>query len=106
MSDLPAELVHRVKGRAIHGDQFNPRFVAYAKVHGHSPEEQLRLDDAEWPGGKMVGFSTWIMEKWDEWTRERLRESPKPGGFTATEWRRFLDSWHDGEFDKWLEKIQ
>jgi hypothetical protein len=48
----------------------------------------------------MLGFSRWIMGKWDEWTRERLKEFPIPDGWTAIEWQRYLD---DGEFDKWLE---
>lgn len=88
----------------MHGERFNPRFEAYAKANGNAPERQLELDDAAWPGGRMAGFHFWIMGRWDEWTRERLRELPKPDGWTATEWRRYLDSWHDGEFDKWLKK--
>jgi hypothetical protein len=88
------------------GEQFNSRFVAYAKAHGHGPEEQLRLDDIEWQGGRMAGFSIWIMGKWDEYIRERLKNRPKPDGWTAAEWRALLVSWNHDEFDKWLEETQ
>ena len=100
---MKPEFAHRVAGRAMCGDRFNPRFEAYAKAHGRTPEQQLESDGQRWPGARMLGFSEWIMGKWDEWTRERLKDSPRPNGWTAIEWRRYLASWHDGEFDKWLE---
>jgi len=98
---MKPELVFRIKDKAIHGDHLNPRFEAYAKAHGHSSEEQLKLDDTEWSGGRMAGFSIWIMGKWDEYFRERLKV--KPYGWTAAEWRALLVSWNHDEFDKWLE---
>jgi hypothetical protein len=96
---IPPEHQHEIVHHALHGERFNPRYAAYAKAHGRTPEEQLEIDRQ----GSMLGFSEWIMGKWDEWTRERLKESPKPDGWTAIEWQRYLASWHDGEFDKWLE---
>lgn len=47
--------------------QWNPRYVAYAKSKGNSPDEQLAKDTDEFPGGCMVSFSIWIRSKWAEW---------------------------------------
>jgi len=52
---------------------WNPRFVAYARSHGNSPEAQLELDAEQWPGGKMAGFVLWISERWREWRSDNRR---------------------------------
>ena len=44
---------------------WNPLFVAYARVHGREPQQQLDHDDKAWPGGCMCGFILWM---------EKLRE--------------------------------
>ena len=41
---------------------WNPRFVAYAAAHGRTPEQQLKADEEEWPGGVMAGFMFWIAD--------------------------------------------
>lgn len=43
--------------------QFQPRFVAYAKAHGREPQAQLDHDSKRWPGGCMCGFICWIGER-------------------------------------------
>lgn len=37
----------------------NPRYVAYARAHGRTPEAQLRQDRRDWPGGSMCGYVLW-----------------------------------------------
>lgn len=46
---------------------FQPRFAAYARVHGRTPEAQIEHDKAAWPGGVMCGFVLWNNERWREW---------------------------------------
>ena len=40
--------------------EWNPRYVAYAKINGKTPEEMLEVDTVAFPGGKMCGFTLWI----------------------------------------------
>jgi hypothetical protein len=49
--------------------KWNPRFVAYAKSNGNTPEQQLIKDDKKFPGGKMIGFMNWISEKKSEFKK-------------------------------------
>jgi len=43
--------------------KFQPYFIAYAKAHGRTPEQQLEADGRRWPGGIMCGFICWIAER-------------------------------------------
>jgi hypothetical protein len=47
---------------------WNPRYLAYAKAHGHEgdPEGMLEHDREAWPGGCMCGFMLWIQARWSE----------------------------------------
>ena len=42
---------------------WNPRYLAYAKAHGCSPESMLVFDEFTYPGGCMTGFILWIGER-------------------------------------------
>jgi hypothetical protein len=46
---------------------WNPRYIAYAKSNGLSPDDQLARDERDFPGGCMVAFVNWINSKWAEW---------------------------------------
>ena len=37
----------------------NPRFLAYCRAHGMSPQEMFAHDREKYPGGLMCGFITW-----------------------------------------------
>lgn len=58
--------------------QWNPRYVAYAKAHGRTPEEMRAHDEEAWPGGRMAGFILWMNEQWERWRREHQRGTYDP----------------------------
>jgi hypothetical protein len=37
----------------------NPRYLAYCRAHGRTPEQQHAIDEVDWPGGVMAGFIIW-----------------------------------------------
>jgi hypothetical protein len=41
----------------------NPRYAAYARAHGKSPDEMMEHDEKAWPGGVMCGFTLWISQQ-------------------------------------------
>ena len=45
---------------------WNPRYLAYCKAHGNTPEEQMSADADAFPGGKMCGFILWMGERHNE----------------------------------------
>lgn len=47
--------------------EYNPRYLAYCRHNGRSPEDQLAHDRERWPGGCMFGFVLWIGHRWNEW---------------------------------------
>lgn len=72
----------------------NPRYVAYARAHGCSPEDMLKLDEEHYPGGRMAGFITWVSERWADWrvANDRPRDA-------------ILSSEDHASFDAWLESF-
>lgn len=69
---------------------FQPRYVAYARMHGRAPDEQIDSDRAEWPEGQMTGFTQWLQERWIEWCR-----------LADIEPDTRIDCCHES-FDRWL----
>lgn len=51
-------------GPAADTDDWNPYYVAFARVHGRQPEEQRAHDAAHVAGAKMMGFILWIHRQW------------------------------------------
>ena len=72
--------------------KWNPRFIAYAKAHGHTPQEQLDHDDIAWSGGKMVGFMLWIRDAWIAWPKT-TGEKPECGDGYSNRQHRLFDAW-------------
>ena len=98
-SGLPGEA-------ALHGpnhdrpENWNPRFVQYARVHGREPQAQLDHDRNAWPGGIMAGFSLWISDRWGEWHAARgLRRTA-----SGSQDHVLTDADHDS-FDAWLPTL-
>lgn len=58
--------------------KWNPRYAAYARAHGRTPEAMLEHDRGAWPGGRMTGFMCWIADRWRAWW-ERRRTRPGAG---------------------------
>lgn len=42
---------------------WNPRYVYYAKAHGYSPQERFAIDKDVYIGGCMTGFILWMNKK-------------------------------------------
>ena len=79
---------------------WNPRYVAYARAHGRTPEEMRAHDADVWPGGRATGFILWISKQWQRWHEER--------GLTCSpaSWKRHILSQQDHDsFDAELAKL-
>lgn len=44
-------------------NEYQPRYVAYAKSNGMTPDAMLAHDKIEYPGGRMCGFMCWISSR-------------------------------------------
>jgi hypothetical protein len=73
---------------------WNPRYVAYARAHGNTPEHQSALDRERFPGGRMAGFMAWLGEQYRAFTGTELN-----GSYHAV--RVWTDRDH-AEVDDWL----
>lgn len=71
--------------------EYQPRYVAYCRTHGNTPEQQLAADKEKWPGGHMMGFMFWIRAQWREYRKEH--GLPIDGGCISQD-----------HFDEWLNK--
>jgi hypothetical protein len=54
---------------------WNPRYAAYARAHGRTPEAQLEHDHETDAPGYMAPFMSWLEAKWAEW--RKLRGIPR-----------------------------
>ncbi len=66
---------------------FNPRYAAYAKAHGNTPEAQLAHDERLYPGAKMMPYMQWIQDRWRAWDiarghqRDHVRDNEEHRAF-------------------------
>ena len=74
---------------------WNPRYVAYAKQAGRTPEETLQDDAERFPGGKMAGFIAWISKRWAEWDRQRPAKFAPNGEYRSDEEHTEFTAWLD-----------
>lgn len=52
---------------------YQPRYIAYCRANGNTPQAQDVADRQLWPGGLMCGFILWTQNKWREWQKETGR---------------------------------
>lgn len=74
---------------------FQPRFAAYARVHGRTPEEQIAHDKTAWPGGVMCGFILWNGARWREWRAAN--------GFRRDD--DYMSPEDHARYDRWLAEL-
>lgn len=77
-------------------DNWNPRYVAYAKANGRTPRDQAACDEDDYPGGRMTGFVLWLRPQWVEFQTMH-------GCNSSSEVRLKLGMKTDFMFDEWLE---
>lgn len=53
--------------------KFQPRYVAYCRANGKTPDEMMAHDVVAYPGGKMCGFVLWIGAQWGAWRKANGR---------------------------------
>lgn len=69
-----------MKNAAVDSNQsdLNPRYVAFARAHGRTPDEQAAYDEARWPGAVMCGFMLWMDQ-----VKQAFRDA-SPGSFIGS----------------------
>ena len=59
---------------ALPSGDYTSRYLAYCRVHGRHPLDQLAHDVMRWPGGKMCGFISWMHHQWEAWREAANRK--------------------------------
>jgi hypothetical protein len=70
--------------------RWNPRYLAYCKAHGKTPEQMLAHDEDAWPGGVMCGFILWMSQKLREFSKAHPGAMIGPHVRDQDAWSRFL----------------
>lgn len=47
--------------------KWNPRYLAYCRVHRKTPRQMHNYDARRFPGGSMCGYMIWIQGCWSAW---------------------------------------
>lgn len=78
--------------------EYQTRYIAYAKHHGRSPDDQMAADELRFKGGCMAGFIAWISQMWAKWWTEAGRDA----GLSRT----IHGPAEHAHFDRWLNGVQ
>lgn len=70
--------------------EWNPRYVAYARSNGNTPDAQLAADKVRFPGGCMCEFIIWNGRQLHEF-RSQFKKHPT-----------ILTEQDHAEYDAWL----
>lgn len=81
--------------------QWNPYYVAYARVHGRDPEAQKAYDRERWPGGYCCGFMVWMSNRWQEFEFIKRGLVTSDYHFSRSLWRLNNET----EFGAWLAAL-
>lgn len=71
---------------------YQPRYVAYAKAHGKTPDEMMEHDNWHQSGGCMLSYIFWITAHWREWDALTKHVGPHSDADCA-------------KFDEWLASL-
>lgn len=71
---------------------WNPRYVAFARSQGRTPDAQREHDREEWSGAAAMPFMLWIRKQWREFFAERGEKVPEG----------IVPAQHEA-FNRWLE---
>lgn len=77
----------------------NPRFLAYARSRGVSPEAACDRDEDG--VANMTGFMLWVRARWADWRAARGLPSMKASSLWG---EPILGPGDHAEFDDWLAK--
>jgi hypothetical protein len=80
----------------------NPRYLAYCRWHGKTPDEMHEHDRKEWPGGIMCGFILWSKAR----IQEAYKELPEAFRFGGLSDHDRYDNWLASRVDRELAKAE
>lgn len=79
-----------------------PRYEAYCRAHGNTPEEQTEADRKRWPGGAGCGFMIWIGERLHEFIDECRPEYRRGAWRPDYDVYRLRSDRDQRDFTQWL----
>lgn len=70
----------------------NPRYLAYCRAHGRTPEAQLEHDRKVWPGACMCGFILWINARLRAFEKQHPEAMCGSNVHDQNEWTTYLQT--------------
>lgn len=76
--------------------EWQPRYLAYAKAHGRTPEAQREHDRREWPGAAACPIILWLRRREQEFAKAHPEAVTRGAGILDHDaYTRFLNNWAD-----------